>query len=88
MPPEGGFKCPLCPLCPLCVSGLTTGTSPPVDQLAGEHQRSGGRFRYRVCVPQLPVGLTGEVVVSTNRELAVVRIWSAARLDELIGGAA
>jgi len=59
-----------------------------VDQLAGEHQRSGGRFRYRVCVPQLPVGLTGEVVVSTNRELAVVRIWSAARLDELIGGAA
>lgn len=45
--------------------------------------------RMRVVVPQgvrHRLGLAREVVVSTNRELGVVRIWPAARLDELIGG--
>lgn len=45
--------------------------------------------RSRVVVPQgvrHRLGLAGEVVVSTNPDLAVVRIWSAVRLDELIGG--
>jgi len=49
----------------------------PAD--AGRHSPKGVRHR---------LGLAGEVIVSTNRELAVVRIWSAARLDELIGGEA
>jgi len=47
--------------------------------------------RMRVVVPRgvrHRLGLAGEVVVSTNPDLAVVRIWPAARLDELIGGEA
>jgi bifunctional DNA-binding transcriptional regulator/antitoxin component of YhaV-PrlF toxin-antitoxin module len=47
--------------------------------------------RMRVVVPQgvrHRLGLAGEVIVSTNRELGAVRIWPAARLDKLIGGEA
>jgi len=47
--------------------------------------------RMRVVIPPrrpTPARSRRWVVVSTNRELAVVRIWSAARLDELIGGEA
>jgi hypothetical protein len=45
--------------------------------------------RMRVVVPQgvrHRLGLHDEVVVSTNRELGLVRIWSTASLDALVGG--
>ena len=47
--------------------------------------------RMRIVVPRgvrHRLGLAGEVVVSTNPGLGVVRIWPARRLDELIGGEA
>ena len=47
--------------------------------------------RMRVVIPPrrpTPARSRRWVVVSTNRESAVVRIWSAARLDKLIGGEA
>ncbi|HET7688869.1 MAG TPA: hypothetical protein VFK41_00685 [Nocardioidaceae bacterium] len=45
--------------------------------------------RMRVVVPQgvrHRLGLHDEVVVSTNHELGLVRIWPTACLDDLVGG--